>query len=95
MYLLSHATKALESDKRNRKTKWQVANVLEHGQLSNYKVFRNKGEFDEGKIPVGYRKIKVRTIFDVKHDGRLKARVAATGNLTDTPLESVYSGVVY
>ena len=30
----------------------------------------------------------------MKHDGRLKARVAATGNLTDTPLESVYSGVV-
>jgi hypothetical protein len=54
----------------------------------------NKGEFHKGKIPEGYRKIKVHTIFDVKHDGRHKARVVANGNLTDTPLESVYSGVV-
>ena len=85
---------ALEFDKRNGNTKWQDANVLEHGQLSGYKVFKNRGEFHEGKIPEGYRKIKVHTIFDVKHDGRHKAQVVANGNLMDTPLESVYSGVV-
>jgi hypothetical protein len=67
---------------------------LEHGQQTEYEVFLNKGEFHEGKIPEGYRKIKVHTIFDVKHDGRHKACVVANGNLTDTPLESVYSGVV-
>ena len=33
-------------------------------------------------------------VFDVKHDGRHKARCVADGHLTDTPLESVYSGVV-
>ena len=54
----------------------------------------NKGKFHEGNIPEGSRKIKVHTIFDVKHDGRHKARVVTSGNLTDTPLESVYSGVV-
>jgi hypothetical protein len=30
-------------------------------------------------------------VFDVKHDGRCKARLVADGHLTD---ESVYSGVV-
>jgi hypothetical protein len=85
---------AIEFDERNGNTKWQDANVLEHGQLTEYEVFLNKGEFHEGKIPEGYCKIKVHTIFDVKHDGRHKARMVANGNLTDTPLESVYSGVV-
>ena len=85
---------ALEFDKRNGNTKWQDANVLEHGQLSGYKVFKNRGEFHEGKIPEGYRKIKVHTIFNVKHNGRHKARVVANGNLMDTPLQSVYSGIV-
>jgi hypothetical protein len=68
---------AIEFDKRNGNTKWQDANVLEHEQLTEYEVFVNKGEFHEGKIPEGYRKIKVHTIFDVKHDGRHKARVVA------------------
>jgi hypothetical protein len=36
----------------------------------------------------------VHTIFDVKHNGRHKARVVANGNLTDMPLEYIYSGVV-
>ena len=34
------------------------------------------------------------TIFDVKVDGRHKARVVADGHLTATPTESVYSRVV-
>jgi hypothetical protein len=33
-------------------------------------------------------------IYDVKHDGRHKARLVADGHLTKTPVESVYSGVV-
>jgi hypothetical protein len=33
-------------------------------------------------------------MFDVKHDGRLKARLVAHGNLTDTPMGSVHSGIV-
>ena len=38
--------------------------------------------------------LSVRIIYDVKHDGRHKARLVAGGHLTDIPLESVYSGVV-
>ena len=33
-------------------------------------------------------------VFDVKHDGRHKARMVAGGHLTDTPLDSVHVGVV-
>jgi Reverse transcriptase (RNA-dependent DNA polymerase) len=33
-------------------------------------------------------------VFDIKHDGRHKARLVAGGHLTDPNTESVYSGVV-
>ena len=33
-------------------------------------------------------------VYDVKHDGQHKSRLVAGGHLTDTPIESVYSGVV-
>jgi hypothetical protein len=44
--------------------------------------------------PMGYKKIRVHTVYDVKHDGRHKARMVAGGHLTPVPTESVYSGVV-
>ena len=44
--------------------------------------------------PTGYKRIRVHFVFDVKHDGRHKARLVADGHLTDVPLSSVYSGVV-
>ena len=45
------------------------------------------------KINIHTRKFKF-LIFDVKHDGRHKARMVADGHLTDIPVDSVYSGVV-
>ena len=44
--------------------------------------------------PDGYKKINLHFVYDVKHDGRFKARVVAGGHLTETPVESIYSGVV-
>ena len=45
-------------------------------------------------VPDGYKKIKVHLIYNVKHDGRHRARLVADGHLTELPTESVYSGVV-
>jgi hypothetical protein len=44
--------------------------------------------------PTGFKKIRVHIVYDVKHDGRHKARLVADGHLTGIPLDSVYSGVV-
>ena len=63
-------------------------------QMREYDVFIDKGSYHESKIPHGYKKISVHLIFDVKHDGRHKARCVADGHLTDTPVDSVYAGVV-
>jgi hypothetical protein len=60
-------------------------------QLDDYSTFIDAGE----EVPKGYKKIRVHLVYDVKHDGRRKARLVADGHLTDIPLESVYSaGVV-
>ena len=45
-------------------------------------------------IPEGYTKIRCHFVYDCKHDGRFKSRFVAGGNMTDTPVDSIYSGVV-
>ena len=81
---------AMWLDKRNGNTQWADATKLEMSQLDDYSTFKDVGK----TIPEGYKKIRVHLVFDVKHDGRRKARLVADGHLTDIPLESVYSGVV-
>ena len=44
--------------------------------------------------PQGYKRIRCHMIYDVKHDGRHKARFVAGGHLTEVPVDSIYSGVV-
>ena len=85
---------ALRLDKQSGNTLWGDATVLELTQIDRYVTFIDKGHHTKVKAPIGYKKIRVHLIYDVKHDGRHKARLVADGHLTDIPLESVYSGVV-
>src|SRR5574339_943080 len=60
--------------------------------MAAYDVFK---DYDHQSVsPQGYKKIRVHLIYDVKHDGRHKARLVANGHLTDIPNEIVYSSVV-
>ena len=83
---------ALRLDRLHNNTKWQDCTKLEMDQLAEYKVFVDIGK--DTPIPKGYQKIKVHLVYACKHDGRHKARLVADGNLTDVPVDSVYSGVV-
>ena len=85
---------ALELDRAAGNNQWAEANQKEKDQLQEYKAFIDKGKFHLSKIPHGYKQIRVHTIFDVKHDGRHNAHCVADGHLTNTPVDSVYSGVV-
>jgi hypothetical protein len=82
---------ALAFDVENGNTFWQDAMALEMLQLKEYNTFRN---LRQAKAPDEYKRIRVHFVFAVKHDGRHKARLVADGHLTETPLDSVYSGVV-
>jgi hypothetical protein len=83
---------ALEFDRQNGNTKWDNCTQLEMDQLDDYSTFVDNGKGTE--IPDRYKKIRTHFVYAVKHDGRFKGRMVADGHLTDTPLESVYSGVV-
>ena len=85
---------AIRIDEKNGNTLWGDAVILELKQIDEYDTFIDKGHHTKINSPSEYNKIRVHLIFDVKHDGRHKARLVADGHLTDVPLESVYSGVV-
>ncbi len=83
---------AIRLDKLHGNEKWQSATKLEMDQLHEYETFHDKGV---GTTPgEGFKKIRVHLVYAVKHDGRHKARLCANGNLTEIPINSVYSGVV-
>ena len=83
---------AMELDKKNGNHTWEEAKNTELLQLHDYTTFQDLGK--NGKLPEGYKKIRVHFVYAVKHDGRHKARLVSGGNLTGTPVESVYSSVV-
>ena len=64
----------------------------ELSQIAEYETFEDKGK--GAKVLKDYKLIHYHFVFDVKHDGRHKARYVAGGHLMDPPLDSVYSGVV-
>lgn len=67
---------------------------MEIQQQHEYDTYKDLGHKSHTSILKGCKKIRVHFVFDVKHDGRHKARLVADGNLTEVPLSSVYSGVV-
>ena len=70
---------------RNFETKDLVNSELR--QFVEYETFDDKGKGT--RVPQGFKQIRCHFVFDVKHDGRHKARYVAGGHLTDPPLESV------
>jgi hypothetical protein len=79
---------------KNQNTRWKDAVDLEPSQINEYHTFLDKGHHSKSVTPTGYKKIRVHLVFDVKQDGRHKARLVADGHLIEVPLDSVYSGVV-
>ena len=85
---------AMDLDRRNGNTKYADAIATELKQIDEYQTFQDLGPATKTRPPEGYKRIRVHLVFDIKHDGRHKARLVADGHRTDVPLESVYSGVV-
>ena len=83
---------AMRFDQDNRNSNWKEAERLELSQVDKYDSFIDLGKGT--KPPDGYKRISVYMVYDMKHDGRYKARLVAGRHLTGPPLESVYSGVV-
>ena len=82
----------MKLDQLNGNRMWRDSEALELGQVDEYETFDDRGK--DAPAPEGYKRIRVHFVYDIKHDGRHKARLVADGHLTDVPLESVYSSVV-
>ena len=87
----NHA-EAMLLDKKNLNSKWADAEEKERACFRKYQVFKDIGK--NGRPPAGYKPLKILTVYDVKHDGRHRARMVAAGHLTEVPVESVYSSVI-
>ena len=87
----NHA-EAMKLDALHGDTKWRDSEVLEVSQLNEYKSFKDAGYM--APTPEGYKMIRCHFVHDVKHDGRFKSRFVAGGHMTDTPVDSIHSGVV-
>ena len=82
---------AFELDKKNGNTKWGDAMKKEIEQLQEFESFIPiEADFDL----TGYTFVPMLMCFDVKFDGRHKARYVANGSHTADPGDDIYSGVV-
>jgi hypothetical protein len=83
---------AIELDKIEGNNLWKEAIQCEIDQINEYKTFRVLADHEH--TPPGYKRIPYHFVFDVKIDGRRKARLVAGGHRTEPPKEDTYSGVV-
>ena len=71
---------------------WAECVKLEIDQHHQHDAYK---DMDIGQAPKCNKKIRTHFVFDGKHDDMHKSRLASDENLTDIPLSSVYSGVVF
>ena len=77
-------------DQKNKNSYWWDAIEKE---MRNVIVAFNILESGEN-TPIGYAKLGVHMVFDVKLDLTRKAQLVADGHLTPDPVDSTYAGVV-
>ena len=86
--------RAMEIDKETGTTMWVAAITKELNEIDSHNTFHNLGRQADGvKPPAGYSRMRVHFVFDVKADGRRKARLVAGGNQLDPPKDVTYAGV--
>lgn len=83
---------ALQLDIQEGNNLWKEDIQTELDQINEYETFRVLK--DDEPIPGGYKRIPYHFVFDIKIDGRRKARLVAGGHRTEPPKEDTYSGVV-
>ena len=83
---------ATQFDAENGNTLWGDAVDKEMDQIYEYETLKSAGK--HAPIPRDYTKIRVHLVFDVKSDGRRKARLVAGGHMTGPNNDTYYSSVV-
>ena len=82
----------MELDQLHGNTLWRIAEELELQQIDAYDTLSDLGHL--ASPPPRYKKLHVHMTYTVKHDMKRKAYLVANGNLTEVPLDNIYSSVV-
>ncbi len=83
---------AIKLDELNGNDLWKAASKTELGKLYEYNAFKSLGT--SLATPQGHTKICCHMVFDVKQDGRCRARFVAGGHMMDGGGDTYYSSVV-
>lgn len=83
---------ALQLDAKEQSNLWKEAIQTELDQINEYNTFRILD--NDEHVPPGYKMIPYYFVFDIKIEGRRKARLVAGGHRTEPSKEDTYSGVV-
>ena len=81
---------AFDLDKQNDNNYWR--DVIQKEMRNVTVAFKISNPKD--RVPVGYSRLRVHLVFDIKLDLTWKARLVADGYLTPDPVDSTYAGVV-
>ena len=81
---------AFRLDAESQTTHWKDAISKEMKNVMTAFEFLEEGQ----RAPIGYKRIPLHMIFDVKMDFTRKARLVAGGHVTDPPQSMTYSSVV-
>ena len=71
----------------NGNSLWKTTMDSKMVDMRAFNVDIDKGLFTEVGIPAGYKRIGTHFAYDVKADGRHKARIVADGSVTDVPID--------
>ena len=63
---------------------------MEMDKIKEMDTFLDHGK---GRPPKGYKKIMAHIIFDVKYDGRKRARLVGGGHISDAPDDILFSRI--
>ena len=80
----------MDLDTTNKNREWDASVDVEMDKIKEMQSFIDHGKKDP---PKGYKKITTHNIFDVKYDGRKRARLVGGGHLTEAPDDVSFSGI--
>ena len=81
---------AVELDSQNKNKEWDASVDTEVNKILEYETFKDWGMRPP---PKDYKKITAHIVFDVKYDGRKRARLVGGGHLTEPTDDVSYSGI--
>ena len=94
MKIIRDHKEAIMFDANNANKNWKDAELLKLKQIYNCDPFNSLGPFASAHIPPDHTKIQVNLIYDYRQDGRYKAHMVDSGDMTGPNRYTYYSSII-